>query len=565
VKNGKAVPVVLGLLAVLAAACSDDSTSGADGGSDAGTDTDTDTDVDTDADGGPDGGGFACEVDSDRIFADVAYFASDELAGRMSGGEGNELALQTGEALFAALGLEPVGDEGTFRQAFDVETWSLSEEPTVSIDGSALTEGSDYAVFSYSGAAAVTAEIVYVGYGMTVPAYDPADYPDCPLPATGYDDYAGVDVTGKVALVVRHGPADDTTVPDTCPDDGLCGGAACLWNFTYKAANAALHGAAAMIVVQNYANGPGILDGASMSGGYVDDLASLFVDRDVVAASLPDLETWTDGIDGALAPDPHATGVEAAIDVAAAVATVPTANLLGAIPGTDPAIGDEVVIVGGHIDHLGSDGATIYYGADDNASGASVTMELARLAANCANPARTVVFALWNGEEEGLLGSVHYVQNPVYPLGSTIAAFSVDMVGAGSESTLVLYGATDDQNAWLAQVMQGSAPEMGYDWSVSEGAGLGASDDYPFSYVGIPAVCAMSGVLALHPYYHTPNDTPANILPGALEMSASMMWAGLKPIIEGTEELYLTSGKALLDGRAPVPPVDPNSRLYRNR
>jgi len=364
-----------------------DTDTDADADTDADTDVDTDTDTDTDTDSDSDAG--ACAVNAERVFDDVAFLASEELGGRRTGSEGNELAMQMAEGVFEELGLEPVGDDGTYRQAFDI------------------------------------------------------------------------------------------------------------------------------------------------------------------------------------APD------------------ISTANLLGAIQGTDPDIGDEVVIVGGHIDHLGADPdycwgppGSVCLGADDNASGSAVTLELARLISECATPARTIVFALWNGEEEGLLGSIYYVQHPVFPLESTIAVFSADMVGTGQDTNLVLYGAIDPEWAgnpypdqsfpWLAELMAGSAADMGFDWDVTPGEAVPYSDHWPFADPGsygasadpIPAVCAMSGVLESHLYYHTVLDTIDHVGPTYLEMSASMLFAGLTPLVEGTEEEYLTSGKAMLEGTAPAR-IDYDSPFYR--
>jgi hypothetical protein len=550
------------LVAVLLAACigcDDPGSSGGDAGPDGSSDTDADTDTDSDSDAGPDGS--PCAVDPDRVFADVAFLASEELGGREAGSDGNELALQMAEERFAALGLVPVGDDGTFRQAFDFTKDDYLSPPAVAIDGDPLAGGDEYAFLHGTGDADVTAEIVYVGYGLTVPPYDEADYPDCPLPSAGYDDYGGVDVNGRIALVVRDGPDDDATVPEACPDNGLCGGEPCLWDFSYKAANADLHGAAAMLVVQDDANPPGVEHLASAAGA--DDFASVWVDRDVMEAAVPSLETWTAGIDAALQPSPHLTGVEASISVETGSVEVITANVLGAIPGTDPEIGDEVVIVGGHIDHLGND-VGLYAGADDNASGSAVVLELARLIAECATPARTIVFALWNAEEDGLRGSIHYFFHSIYPVDSTVAAFSVDMVGAGEDTNLVLYGAVDDANAWLAQVMAGSAADMGFDWGVIPGEVMYASDHAPFAMWGIPAVCAMSGALETHPYYHTPDDTAANSGPSYVGMSASMMYAGLKPLVEGTEGIYLTSDEAMLRDVAPAR-IDSDDPFHRKR
>ena len=563
---------LLAALALAAGACDDEISLSGDAGTDTDTDADTDTDVDTDADAGPDGGELDCDVDAERVFDDVAFFASEELGGRETGTEGNEAAMAAAEALFEELGLVPMGDEGTYRQAFGYQKSDFLEVPSVALDGEPLDGCTDFSFFYGSGNREVTEELVYVGYGMTVPAYDTADYPDCPLPSTGYDDYEGVDVTGKIAVVVRHGPGDDDSVPDECPDNDLCGADPCLWNFTYKAANADLHGAAAMIVVQNYDNGPEILAGASVSDGYIADLASVWVDRDVMEASLPDLQTWTDAIDADLAPESHATGVTATISVSMGERDVATANLVGAIPGTDPEIGGEVVVVGGHIDHLGND-VCLYAGADDNASGAAVTMELARLVTECANPARTIVFALWNGEEDGLLGSAHYVDNPAYPLASTVAAFSADMVGAGESTNIVMYGAADGIDyygnplegfPWMADLMQASAEEMGFDWPVVDGEQISASDHWPFAAMGVPGVCIMTGPLESHPYYHTYMDDIDGIGVDHLRTAASMLYAGVKPLVEGTEAEYLDSGKSSPEDGAPLQ-VDPDSRLYRDR
>jgi hypothetical protein len=556
---------VLSVLCLSASGCADDPAGSGDAGADADADTDTDSDADSDA--GPDGGGAEeCAVDAERALEDLAYFASDELAGRAAGSEGNELALERAAALFEELGLAPLGDDGTYRQAFDVNVWSLDGEPTASLGGTALAYGTDFSVFDGSGSASLSAELVFAGYGMTVPAFDEAEYPDCPLPSAGYDDYAGIDATGKIAIVVRHGPGDDMTIPDSCPDNDLCEGEACLMNFSYKAENAIGHGAAGMILVQNLANPAGIsgLQGMSISPAEATDFAVLAVDRDAVKAAVPDLETWIGDIDDSLTPQSAATGVIASLAVATTTAQVPTGNILGALEGTDPDLADEIVVVGGHIDHLGVSGETgeIYHGADDNASGAAVTMELARALSSCGAPARTVVFALWNGEEKGLLGSIYYVVHPAYPMTSTIAAFSVDMVGAGNGTGVSLYGATDANNAWLMDVMEGSAADMGIDGTVQpmvpiETLGYG-SDNVPFGYLGVPNVLVET--LGDHLYYHTPADTLDTIDIDDVDMAAKLVFAALEPLAAGTEDAYLAKGSA-----AEVAPTAPAVDHARER
>ena len=134
---------------------------------------------------------------------------------------------------------------------------------------------------------------------------------------------------------------------------------------------------------------------------------------------LPNLEDWADAIDATYEPNAQATGVNASINVSATAVEVEVHNIIGVVPGTDPDIGHEVVLVGGHIDHEGMDQLTgdIYNGADDNASGTSVVLEMARMMDECELvPARTVLLAAWNAEEMGLIGSYYYTSNPTYPL-----------------------------------------------------------------------------------------------------------------------------------------------------
>ena len=543
--------------AACASSCSDGS-NGSDAGVDAGADGDAGNDADSDADA--DAGPFVCEVSPQRVYDDVAYLASDELAGRYRGTAGNEAALAWGEALFEELGLVPAGDDGTYRQAFDTRVIGLLEPPALTVGGTSLVAGEDFSVFERSSSSGdVTAEIVFAGYGLTVPAFDPADYPDCPLPPTGYNDYAGIDVLGKIVLLLPYGPGDEAAVQSSCPANATCNGAPCLdESVAYKVTKAHDTGAAAIILMPplSYAPDIGSLDDMGSCWGSYPRLPALYASREVMAEAIPDLETWIAEIDETMAPASVATGVTAHASVSTGLTTVETYNLLGALPGTDPDLSGEVVVVGGHIDHLGTDESNgdLYAGADDNASGAAVTVELARLLSHCAAPARTTLFALWNAEEAGLVGSQYYVDHPTYPLEKTVAAYSVDMVGAGDGSGLVLYGALDydgaeNDNSWLGEVMAHSAAAIGLEWEVTPASGPGSSgsDDGWFSASGVPAVWAISGLEETHPSYHTPADTIDGISLDTLEMSASMMYAGVKPLVEGTEEQYLAGVDAGMD------------------
>ena len=537
-------------------------------------DSDSETPGTTSSGGGVGGGGatggmggsggeplMPFEIDPQRVWDDVVYLASPALEGRRPGDPGNEAALDYVETLFTDLGLTPAGESDTFRQPFTFDRWAVQGSPDLTLASTQLTAGTDYLVFDYSGSAAVTAEIVFVGYGITVPPFTQSQHPQCPLDPGGYDDYAGVDVTDKIALVMRHGPNDNEDIYDYCPGDPvICSAPPCVWTFGYKASNAALHGAAAMLVVQDYLHpGNELPSGTLGAASYDPSMAALFVVRNAVEAEVADLPTWAAAIDTNVAPNSQATGVNATIALTTSVEPIQTENLLASIPGTDPAYADEVIVVGAHIDHLGPVPGTsdVRLGADDNASGSAVMMELARaLAHGYIESARTVVFASWNAEELGLLGSFHFVQNSTYPLNQTLMSFSVDMVGGGNGTGLDVYGGGPSEHGWLTTVMLGSAAAHGLDYSIIARAPSGQSDHAAFEAAGVPGV--MITTAGNHAYYHTPEDTIDNILIDDLEAAARVMWATLETIATATEDTYLESSQV----GAP-PPFAPPTQHHR--
>ncbi len=500
------------------------------------------------------------ELDPQRIYDDVAYLASDELGGRAPATTGNEEALQYVEAVFADYGLEPAGDDGTYRQWFDFQQWQQLAPAELVLGGDTLAEGSDFGVFSSSGGGDVTAEVVFVGYGLTVPPFDAVKYPNCPFGEDGYDDYATVDVTGKIALMLRHGPHDDEVYIDECPQ-----GAASLtpgdqWTFGYKAANADLHGAAAVMLVGDYNHGGGIVEGYIGGDYIVPDMPMVSPRRDRVEAHVPDLEAWWALIDGTDAPVSMDTGITATVTVDAEIVTTETANIHGVIPGSDPDLADEVIIYGAHIDHVGTDAqGVVYNGADDNASGSSVMLEMARLMARGGvTPARTVVFSAYNAEELGLIGSCRYVEYPTYPLEDTVAMLSIDMVGAGDGSGLMFFGADYEPYAWLSDLAAAAAEDAGLGLTVQPGPSSYNSDHGCFAWSGVPAMLALS--LGEHGYYHTPEDTIDTILIEDLEASARILWATLQPLATATEDQFIAGS---LPARVPAPrsaALDPRDR-----
>jgi len=522
-----------------AAGCDTDKPAGGDASVDGGVDAAVTPDATPDAAVPP------FELDEDRIFEDVAWLAHDDRAGRAPGTPGNEASLDYVEALYAELGLTPAGDGGTYRQAFEFDHWELTAPSSLTVDGVVYTPGDQFITMSYSGSASAVAEVVFVGYGLTVPPFDPATYPNCPLDPAGYDDYAGVDVTGRVALILRHGPGDDLDVYDHCPANAACVSSPCLWNFGYKTANAQLHGAVAALIVQDFRHAAAdIINGDIGVDYHQPDVAGMFLHRGPVEAALPDLQNWANTIDASGIPQSVETGIFAEIGVQSALATIQTENLIALVQGTDPQLADEVVVVSSHLDHIGVDATTgaINNGADDNASGTAVVMELARGVAHPDfGPARTVLFAAWNAEELGLIGSCYFVQNPTVNLTDITAMFSVDMVGAGNATGVHAWNGNLPGYTWLMDVMQGSVDARNWNYSVTPMDPLDLSDHVCFADAGVDAVLIDS--LGTHGFYHTPDDDIDHVTAADLGVAAAVMWATLETLALGLEDQYITSPK----------------------
>jgi aminopeptidase YwaD len=480
------------------------------------------------------------EIDGDRIWDDVAELASDEYGGRFPGTEGGELALLWVEELLASLpGATPSGDAGAWRWGFTFEDWQVASPTSLVIDGAALTEGQDFETVGWSGGGDVEGELVFAGYGVTVPAFEPSDYPGCPLPRTGYDDYEGLDVQGKIVVLMIGVPTADAEVAENCPGNEAGPSTGVLWYLDYKVANAELHGAAGVLITTPWRYGPTDSFGDRLYFFLDLETPAVHVDRDLIESYVPDMQASAQAIDDDLTPAGLSTGVDVSLRVHAAVVDQPTANLLAVYEGTDPVLADEVIVIGAHIDHVGTDPVTgeVYNGADDNASGSAVLMELARAMQSRPPPSRTVMLAWWNAEELGLFGSCDYVDLPVYPLDDTVAMFSVDMVGGGDATGLELFGANDPGNGWLAELMEAAASEAGVEAEVEWSDPLMASDHACFDDAGIPAL--LVSTLGEHPNYHTPQDDAEAILPDDLEVAARLMWRTLEALADGREDELL--------------------------
>ncbi|MFO0969591.1 MAG: M28 family peptidase [Gemmataceae bacterium] len=448
-----------------------------------------------------------------RLRRDVTFLASDECEGRGPGTKGIDLAADYIAKEFAKAGLKPgLGEKGYF-QPFSISGAARLESPgRLTLKGPAgqeivLKPGVDFQVLGLSGAGKVDAPLVFAGYGVT-------------SKDAMYDDYAGLDVKGKVVVVLRRVPRwDSKEMPFAGKNRDVLAG------LVNKFANAEAHGAAAIILVNDRSEtasktpdklmgfGDTSFDGARSAPVVQmrrDQLDSIF--RSVLSRSLIDVEK---AIDAELKPQSAPLpGWSANLEANVVRTKVVVKNVVGVLEGAGP-LANQTIVIGSHYDHLGYGGAgslakgskAIHHGADDNASGSASVMELARhFGAIKDRQGRRLVFITFSGEERGLLGSKHYCdKEPVFPLDSTSTMFNLDMVGRlrpkdGKDELLIEGGGT---SKGFSKLIEESNNPTGLSLKHSK-ALMPNSDHYPFFNKKIPVIFFWTG---MHPQYHRPTDT----------------------------------------------------------
>lgn len=454
-----------------------------------------------------------------RLRADVGYLADDLREGRAPGTAGIDAAADYIAGVFRELGLKPApGAEGYF-QPFTIKgSAALAGDQSLSFKAKdkeiAAKAKSDFTALALGTSAGLDGvPLVFAGYGIT--AKDAEDKVD-------YDDYAGLDVKGKVVLVLRREPRQSD---EKSPFKAR--GLNRLSDLRRKAANAADHGAKALILVNDARTAPDKgrdnLLPFGYAGGEVDQSASIpfamitreLADEVLKAAGAPSLAESEKAIDEDLKPrSKPLDGVTVSEKYTIERKALKAKNVVAVLEGSGPTA-DETIVVGAHYDHLGRGGLfsgslamfsrDIHNGADDNASGTAMVLEMARRLARRPDPLpRRVVFMTFSGEEKGLLGSLHYVSSPLYPLSKTVFMVNFDMVGRLNEQDeLTMFGTGSTPGA--AELVDALGASAGFKIKKVKGMsdGIGGSDHESFYMAGVPVLFAFTGT---HPDYHKPSD-----------------------------------------------------------
>jgi hypothetical protein len=447
--------------------------------------------------------GATPSIDPNNYLNDVKFLASPELRGRASGSPELEKAAAFLSGRYKEFGVKPA-DGKNYYQAFPVTTSAQlgkSNQLTLGENGRAfsLRCPDDFVPFNFSSSGKVTGGVVFAGYGITAPEYN-------------YDDYAGVDAKGKIVMILRHEPQESD-------EASVFAGKAYTQHaqFMSKASNAKMHGAIGVLLVNDAANHKdeedklekfGAAEGPSDAG-----IPYIHMKAERVSRWFADAGKSLDGIVAAIDKDlkpqsfafPAGFSASGQVDVQRLVKTVH--NVAAYIPGET----DEYIIVGAHYDHLGLGGqhslapkltGTVHPGADDNASGTSGVIELARWYAKQPKQKRGILFLNFAGEELGLLGSAYWAGHPEIPLEKAVAMINMDMIGR-IRNGKVYVGGTSTGSTFrpLVEKVKG---EYGLAVDFSEGPAAGSSDHTSFISKHVPSLFFFSG---LHSDYHKPSDT----------------------------------------------------------
>lgn len=493
----------------------------------------------------------AASIAESTIEGHIRFLSDDLLEGRGPATRGDLLGQLYVESRFRELGLKPAGENGTWKQSVPLVGVTTTCPSTVAFK---TPEGVFPVTFyeDYIGVSGLQqeevsvqdAEVVFVGYGIRAPEY-------------GWDDFKGMDLKGKILLMMNNDPAED---PERF--EGVKRLYYGRWDYKYE--SAARQGAAGAIIIHTTesAGYPYQVVQTSWTGeqfelrgsqaprvafkGWVTDPVA----KQLVAKSGYDLDQLREQAQS-VDFQPVPLGSTFSIDMDCQIRQQDTANVLGLLPGSDPELSDEVVVYMAHHDHIGvaaqrnEEGDMIYNGAIDNASGLASMLAIAEAYHELESaPKRSILFAAVGAEEQGLLGSLHFAENPTIPAGKQAAVvnidgisflgatFDINVIGLGKSSLdLFVENAARFQNRI---VTPDHFPDRGYYYR---------SDQFSLAKIGVPGVYLHAGVnvrgkpegwgaeqqeLWVEKHYHQPSDEFSEDwdLSGAVEDAQLLFYVG---------------------------------------
>lgn len=454
---------------------------------------------------------LAQSINESEIIDYITKLTSEEFDGRLSGSPGYIKSAEWVASKFKEWGIKPAGDNGSYLQYFDnpytkvLDTGSVSynfKDKMNNLFEKLYCFPEEYYPGQNSGRGTIEGELVYVGFGITAPEH-------------GYDDYAGIDVKGKI-LVLESGLPVGSNHPEIekwVPYD----------YHQYKFKNAIAHGAKGWLYINKIANPNTSYNKDIVYAHIGDEVAS-----DIFNATGKNYAIVRESIIKNLKPNSfELKGIAKITANTERFDDTKSCNVIGLIEGTDAELKDEIIIFGAHHDGVGNLGKLLP-SALDNASGVADIMAAARvLAQSPVKPKRTIMFIMFGGEECGLLGSTFYVKNPKFPKENVVCMINLDMVGNGTG--LALWGG-DSYPAISKHFIDANTKYLGRSMRTSEAQAVKTrprTDGAVFTMNGYEsfAIGTTDGVKPV--YYHHPLDNVEALTPDIMVDVAKMIYFGL--------------------------------------
>jgi hypothetical protein len=425
----------------------------------------------------------------------IEYLSSDSLKGRLAGSSGDSLAAYYIRNELASYGFVPLSGDGF--QRFKV-TSKLVEGPenSLSVDEMNFIAGKDFMPFAFSSNSGLISEAAFVGYGFNINS-----------DSLKWNDYQGIDVKDKWVILLRADPETDKSISPFIPFSGD----------REKALLAKDMGAAGVLLVSGPASDPQDTFESLNSEEMSVDIPVLRIKRDVADLIFSKTKRSVAELEKKLNDSrkpfsfPTKTTVSAKAEIIREMNT--TRNVAMILPGEDENLRNEYIIIGAHFDHLGMGGpgshsrapdtVAVHHGADDNASGVSMMLELAEKFANTkGSHRRSIICIAFTAEEEGLLGSKYFTDHPVIDLTKINVMVNLDMVGRLQETNTIQISGVGTSEG-LKELVTSESDTSIIKLTLSD-EGYGPSDHSSFYGKNIPVVFFSTGP---HLDYHTPDDT----------------------------------------------------------
>lgn len=432
-------------------------------------------------------------ITTDELFQHISYLASDSLKGRLPGTEEDRLAALYIADEFSKAGLQLLADEGlqAFEVITDLETGAINY---LKIGETDVGLSDDFAPFPFTANKESSAGVVFAGYGFEIDKQE-----------VQWNDYAGLDVTDKWVLVLRGSAEIDSTISAFHAFS----------NERDKAMLAGDKGAAGILFV----SGPNFdpedkLINLERREGKVS-IPAIHISRKTADLVLSNAGISTEVLENKLntSREPSSFDIDIMVSAGASVqpTTTTTYNVVAYLEGNNPETTDKHIVIGAHYDHLGMGGkrsssrkpdtTAAHNGADDNASGVAALLEIAEaLSLGTLPPSNSYLFIAFGAEEMGLLGSKHYVNNPLLPLEDIRVMINLDMVGRLRNQQLQVggIGTAKESKEIITRLIAHDSLDLS-----TTAEGFGASDHSSFYGKDIPVLFLTTGA---HTDYHTPED-----------------------------------------------------------